>query len=191
MHHRSSHEPVLIDSEDFILKSVSSKNYNPEWFAILNRHDVKEGLNLTHIDMTPDFCRELMDSYDNKQAYLLGIYHKEDERLAGFYVLDVNLLNKTGTFSIAVNNQTYKTVIWKTMDSFLDYFFDYRDIDKISARILANNRKVIYLFLVNGRFICEGTIIKDGLLPSGERIDTSVWSSFKNPRTYPVDFVRQ
>ncbi len=185
------YEPISIDCEDFTLRSVKGDDYNQEWFELLNRDDVKEGLNLMHIEMTSEFCKALMDSYDNKHAYLLGIYHKVENVLAGFYVIDVDLFNKKAVYSIAVNNHLYKTVIWKTCDFFLDYFFDYRDVDKISARILANNRRVIYLFLVNGRFICEGTIEKDCLLPSGERVATTIWSSFKNPRTYPIDFVRQ
>lgn len=185
------HSPVLITTEDFVLKSACGEHYNHEWFELLNREDVKHGLNLTHIEMTPAFCQALMESYDNHHAYLLGIYSLESNQLAGFYVIDVDLYNKKAIFSVAINNHIFKTVVWKTCDHFLDYFFDHRDVEKISARILENNRRVLYLFLVNGRFICEGAFKEDCLLPSGERVDTLVWSSFKNPRTYPVDFVRQ
>lgn len=182
---------VLINTEDFIIKSVSVDDYNQDWLDLINRDDVKQGLNLLNTDITIEFCKNLLASYDNHNNYLLGIFSMKDNILAGFYSLDVDLYNKKANFSVVVNNSIYKTVVWKTIDDFLDYFFDHRDIEKISARLLKINRKVMYLLLVNSRFICEGTFKKDCLLPDGTFVDTTVWSSFKNPRTYPIDFVRQ
>lgn len=184
-------KPVLINSEGYIIKSVGVEDYNQEWLDLLSREDVKNGLNFLDVDITPEFCQNLLSSYDNYHRYLLGIYSIETNDLAGFYVLDVDLYNKKAIFSLAINNAIYKNVVWKTMDHFLDYFFDYRDIEKISSRVLSTNRRVIFLLLVNSRFICEGTFQKDCLLSDGSRADTTVWSSFKNPRTYPIDFIRQ
>ncbi len=182
---------ITIRTEDYVLRSITKEDYTDDWLTILNKDDVKAGLNLNYKNLNKEQCLSILSGYNNKTNYLIGIFRQDDDALAGFYVVDLNLKNKTAIFSLAVNTESFRTVVWKTCDDFLDYFFDFRDVDKMSSRILVHNKRILYTLLVNGRFQLEGVLKKDCLLLSGQRADVMVWSSFKNSRGQRVDFTRQ
>lgn len=170
-----------IKTDDFILRIVCANDYEDAWLAMMNRHDVKTGLNLSNPPTTDAECKAILNSYNTNEKRLFGIYSKEPRQLAGFYILDIDSKNRTGIVAFVANTQIAHNIIGRTCDAFLDYCFEHLNIDKVSGRIIQHNKKALYVVLNTPRFELESILKKDCLLGSTTRTDVLIWSAFKYP----------
>jgi len=152
----------------------------PRFVEWVNSAEVRAGLNLPPLDLNELRLRELIARFDGRRNYLLGIFNKG--LLIGFYTMDVDTTHKVGTItachdaSKAAGNRVY----WSTIDAVLDHFFTYRDIDKIVARVLSDNRAMLFNFIDNSRFLYEARLLQECLAPDGQRRDILIFSAFRD-----------
>ncbi len=182
---KPSHSPVYIESGDYIVRSLKDTDASEELLSWLNRADMLRGLNLDKVDFNLSQLRAFIAGFDNYLHFILGIFNRNDEKLIGFYTIDVNRTHKTGSLTTGIGDTSErgKRTLWATIDAILDYFYAERDIEKFTARILARNYAMLFNFKNNTRFVLEAHLKDECLAPNGKRVDLLVFASFKNPRT--------
>lgn len=185
---KPSHSPVYVESGDYIVRSLKDTDASEELLGWLNRADMLRGLNLDKVDFNLSQLRAFIAGFDNYLHFILGIFNREDDRLIGFYTIDVNRTHKTGSLTTGIGDTSErgKRTLWATIDAILDYFYAERDIEKFTARILARNYAMLFNFKNNSRFVLEAHLKDECLAPNGKRVDLLVFASFKNPRS-PVN----
>ena len=177
--------PVFIETNGFLLRSLTPTDVTVSFLTWLNAPEMMEGLNLPLLDFTPAQMTEYITRFDNLNNYFIGIFDKQNNnKLIGFYTIDVNLAHRVGNITAGIGGQGYvgKTVLWATIDALLDYFYIYRELYKMVARILAKNRRMLFCFVKNPRFLLEATLKGECQTPDGERVDILIFSSF-HPET--------
>jgi RimJ/RimL family protein N-acetyltransferase len=140
------------------------------------------GLNLSKVDFDLAQLSSFIAGFDNYYHYILGIFDSADDRLVGFYTIDVNRTHKTGSLTTGIGDTSErgKRTLWSTIDAILDHFYAERDIEKFTARILARNYAMLFNFKNNTRFTLEAHLKRECIAPDGKRVDLLVFASFKD-----------
>lgn len=174
--------PVFIEVNGFILRSLTDRDVTQNLLLWFNQKDLLRGLNLPELQFTHESLAQLVNSFDNERSYLIGIF-SSDEELLGFYALNVNRMHKVCLITAGVGSDlslSGREVIWKTIDALLDYFFDHRDVEKFTCRVLETNRRILFVMRGATRFVLEARLYKDCIV-DGERVDVLLFSAFKDP----------
>lgn len=129
--------PVHIETNGFILRSLTAADATPRFLQWINSPEFLSGLNLRALNFTHEKLVRYIESFDNRNGYLVGIFAPQTRLLLGLYTLDVNLMHKVGNITTGIGEHAYegKGMLWATIDALLDHFFAYRDIEKITARV--------------------------------------------------------
>jgi len=172
----------MIETNGFVLRSLVPDDINPRVLSWLSDGEMMQGLNLTSLSFDLDQLRAFVGKFDNLHNYIIGIFEKSSGLLVGFYTIDVDLKHRVGQITTGVGERAYqgKGTLWATIDALLDHFYAERNVDKISARILAKNYRMIFNFKDNTRFVLEARLQQECLAPNGERVDILLFASFKN-----------
>ena len=189
MQHFVAHGPVYLETNGFILKSLTPADVTERFLAWLSDKEMLEGLNIADIQFDAPKLKNFISQFDNQRNYFIGIFDKKSSLLVGFYTIDVNLLHKTALLTTGIGEKAYqgRHTLWATIDALLDYFYAVRDIHKFVGRILSSNIKMLFNFKDNPRFILEAVLKDECLLTSGERVDVLSFASFKNDGGKPAD----
>ncbi|WP_157019366.1 GNAT family N-acetyltransferase [Mesorhizobium xinjiangense] len=175
-------EPIFLEIHGFVLRSLVPDDVTPRVLEWLSDAEMMRGLNLGGLNFTIEQLRNFVARFDNRTHYFIGVFDQSNGLLVGFYTMDVGLAHKIGQITTGVGEPSYdgKRTLWATIDALLDHFYAEREVEKISARVLANNYRMLFLFKENSRFVLEGCLRQECLSPSGGRLDILVFSSFKN-----------
>lgn len=178
----SPYHSVHIKSGAYIVRSLLAADASEELLSWLNRADMLRGLNLSKVDFNLAQLGRFIAGFDNYYHYILGIFDSADDRLVGFYTIDVNRTHKTGSLTTGIGDSSErgKRTLWSTIDAILDHFYAERDIEKFTARILARNYAILFNFKNNTRFTLEAHLKRECLAPDGKRVDLLVFASFKD-----------
>ncbi|MBJ6134422.1 GNAT family N-acetyltransferase [Ochrobactrum sp. Q0168] len=182
----NSRDLITLENENYIVRNLLPSDVNVDFLAWFGKPDILRGLNLSGLDFNIDTLRRFVSGFDNVHNYILGIFARSGGTLIGFYTLDVNLQHKTGVITTAVGHDAHRGagVMWETIDGVLDYFYDHRDIEKITARVLAKNYAMLFNLKHNLRFALEARLRHEALAPDGRRLDILVFASYKiDPQT--------
>lgn len=174
--------PVYIETNNFVLRSLVEQDVNDRFLTWLNSKDMMEGLNLSGLQFTIDTLKKFVSGFDNFKHYFIGIFDRSTSVLVGFYTIDTDHKHRVGYLSaggIGEAGYSPKKVFWATIDALLDYFYLYRGMEKMVARILRKNVRMLFCFVNNPRFEFEALLKKDCRSATGERLDIVIFSSFK------------
>ena len=182
------HGPVYIDNPHFLMRTVVPEDINEQVVAWLTGTEMLVGLNLPPLNFNVQTLRAYISSFDNKNNYFIGIFSKKNNSLIGFYTIDVSFPHMVAliTAGIATKNFEEKAVLWRTIDSLIDYFFQNRGIYKFSARVMERNLRAIFNFKGGSRFELEAVLKNECVTPSGERVTILVFSSFCDDGRKPI-----
>lgn len=178
---------ISLDSGDYVVRNVSSKDVDEEWLSFFNGQHVLRGLNLSGLDFTLASLKNFLAKFDNYNNYFLGIFDKSDRKFVGFYTVDVYHFHRTASFTTGIDtrHEKGKRTLWTTVDCVMEYFFEHTTVEKFSARVLSRNYAMIFNFKNSPTFFYEGCLRDECLSPDGTRVDILVFSSFKNvPQCY-------
>jgi RimJ/RimL family protein N-acetyltransferase len=174
--------PVHIETNGYLLRSVVAQDITPRVVHWINSESMRSGLNLSPLNFDLERLRCFVTSFDSLHNHFIGIIDKTNGLLVGFYTLDVNLMHKVGNVTCGIGEADYqgRRVLWQTIDALLDHFFLYRDVEKITARILARNRPMLFNFIDNTRFVFEAKLLRECIGTAGERMDVLVFAAHRN-----------
>lgn len=170
-----------LDLKDYYLRSLRKPDANFAFTEWMNDPDVLFGLNLPAFNMDVENLKNYIGTANNLTKYLIGIFTKPEMRLVGFYQIDVNLMHKRGSITAAIGEKELwgKSVLRETSAPLVESFFQNRDVDKLSLRIISKNKRILFS-LMGTRFKHEGCLRQEVLTPSGERLDVNVFARVKN-----------
>lgn len=178
----TSKQPVYIETNGFLLRTLTPADVTPDFVKWINSPELLAGLNLPALGFTKEKLAQFIASFDNLHNYFVGIFVPKTNQMIGFYTMDVNLIHKNGNITTGIGESAFegKGVLWATIDALLDHFFIYRDLFKVTARILSSNRRMIFNFVNNTRFAFEARMYKECLGQDGKRKDLLVFAAFKD-----------
>ncbi len=173
--------PVSLETEGYWLRSLTVDDAGPVFLGWLKDKEIMDGLNLAPLDFNIEKLRQFIAGFSNRENYLIGIFARPHGAMVGFYTIDVNLAHRTGQITTAVGDKKYwgKDALVGTILAVRDHFFAFRNIDKLTARVLAKNRRVLFNFIGSTDFPFEALLKKECLSQDGERLDVMVFSAIK------------
>jgi RimJ/RimL family protein N-acetyltransferase len=172
--------PVHIETNGYVLRSLRPQDATPRFTHWLNADEMLDGLNLPRLDFDAHALAAFITRFDDLHSHFIGIFDKSNGLLVGFYTLDVNTVHGVASITAGIGELEYRgqRVFWKTIDALLDHFFLYRDVDKITARVLARNRSMLFNFIDNPRFVYEAILRQECRAPDRTRLDLLVFAAF-------------
>jgi RimJ/RimL family protein N-acetyltransferase len=173
---------INLETNEYIVRTVLPRDVTDEFLEWFNKAEMLRGLNLENLNFTLESLRSFVSRFDNFHNYFLGIF--SGDALVGFYTIDVNRHHKIGSITTGIGDKHYlgKHVLWSTIDAVIDHFYETRDIEKFTARILARNYAMLFNFKNNPRFELEGHLKQECRASDGKRLDILLFASYKYAR---------
>ena len=171
--------PIHIETHGYVLRSLRSADATSDLLEIINSKTLQTGLNIDLKDFDTPSLIEFISRFDDKHNYFVGIF--KNGLIKGFYTVDVNLTHRVGVITAGISEAASREdrVYWATIEAFIEHLFVYRDLEKISARIFANNRAMLFNFMNAKLFQHEATLRKECIALDGTRQDVIVFSALK------------
>ena len=171
--------PIHIETHGYVLRSLRPADATSDLLEIVNSKTLQSGLNIDLIDFDATSLAEFIGRFDDKHNYLVGIF--KNGLIKGFYTVDVNLTHRVGIITAGISESASREdrVYWATIEAFIEHLFVYRALEKISARIFASNRAMLFNFMSAKLFQHEATLRKECISLDGTRQDVMVFSVLK------------
>lgn len=171
---------VRLEAGDYLLRSMTADDASLEVLDWFNDSVMLRGLNVDGLAFTIESFRAFIARFDNDKNYIIGIFLNNTDCMVGFYTVEVNKKHRSGTLTSGIGDHALhgRGVLRQTIEVLLDEFFENRGIQKLSARVLARNLRMIFNFKSSTRFIREAILRKELCTPQGERVDVIVFSAF-------------
>ncbi|WP_066566830.1 GNAT family N-acetyltransferase [Snodgrassella sp. CFCC 13594] len=174
--------PIHLETNGFLVRSLTPADASVRLVQWFQSPQMTKGLNIPNIKFDLEKLAQFIADFDNLTKYLVGIFDKKNNLLIGFYSLDVNLVHRTGNITAAITESDYegRKIFWLTIDAFLDHIFLYTVIEKVTARVLSCNRRMLFNFINNPRFVLEARLYQECVALTGGRVDVLLFVTFKN-----------
>lgn len=179
---RSSVEaPINIETENYQLRSLHPSDASSCFQEWLRDDELMGGLNLSPVTWSLQQVQSFIGSFDNRRKYIIGIVSRPTSELIGFYTIDVNQKHRMGQITVGIGDKRYlgKGVLAETAPALVDEFFMHRNLEKMNARVLARNTRMLFNFVHSKRFQLEGRLRKESLAPDGKRLDILTFGCLK------------
>jgi len=175
--------PVVIHTNGYTLRNLRHADITERFMGWLNTSEMSSGLNIGPTNFDLPKLTQFIQSFENYRRYFIGIFDSRTNLLIGFYTIDVTPQHRVGTLTAAIGEEDYKRkdVFHVTIDALLDHFFAERDIEKMTARVIARNWKMLFNLRDSLRFMVDAHLAQECLTPVGDRVDVVSFAAFKNP----------
>jgi RimJ/RimL family protein N-acetyltransferase len=179
--------PVNVETPGYRVRSLRPSDASTTVQGWLADPALLWGLNLTMTDWPVEKIQRFIASFDNRTRYLIGILAKPTLTLIGFYTIDINLSHRIAHLSVGIGDRTFwgKNVLLETTPALIDHLFEARSIEKVSARIIPANKRILFNFMNSKRFFFEGKLIGELRAPNGERQDVLSFAALKGRTAKP------
>jgi RimJ/RimL family protein N-acetyltransferase len=176
-------KPISVFTPNFHLRTMKESDASETFIKWLAAPDILSGLNIPLRQWTVDSLRVFFTSFDCVNRHLVGIEDRKTNALVGFYVIDINPTHRTCQLTAAVGDAAYvgRNVLREAGPVLVRYLFDKREVEKVSARVVATNRRVLFNFMVPDVFQFEAKLRQEVRLTDGKRADILVFSALRNP----------
>ncbi|WP_198670319.1 GNAT family N-acetyltransferase [Dyella sp. C9] len=173
-----------IETNGYLLRSVVPADITTGVVDWINDQTMREGLNLPPLGLNLDRTRAFVESFDGLRQHFIGIFDPKSKLMIGFYTMDVSLEHRSANITCGIGEASYRgrRVLWHTIDALLDHFFTYRNIDKITARVLSRNIPMLFNFVDNPRFVWEAKLKRECLGVDGSRLDLLLFAAHRDAR---------
>jgi RimJ/RimL family protein N-acetyltransferase len=180
---RPQGKPISVFTPTFHLRTMKETDAGETFIGWLASPEILRGLNIPPRKWSVESLRAFISSFDCVNRHLLGIEDRETGRLVGFYVIDINPTHRTSQLTAAVGDPEFvgRNVLREASPILVRHLFDKRDVEKVSARIVASNRRVLFNFMIPDVFQFEARLRQEVRTADGRREDILVFSALKNP----------
>lgn len=140
--------PVRLETQRYVLRTLSQED-SPTAFRKWARDPaIMEPLNLPARELSDDQVRAYFGGFDNRRKYLFGIFSKAEDRQIGFWIVEVNPVHATANWHLAIGERSHwgRGAPLEIGIALLDWLFGERGVEKLSAPVPANNRRVRSLY---------------------------------------------
>ncbi|UBB15760.1 hypothetical protein [Comamonas odontotermitis] len=179
--------PVRVETSNFVVRSLTAADVTPGFARWFDDALMLQGLNLPALHFSVEGLRAFVASFNNLDNYFIGVLDKRSQNLQGFYNFSVNRTHRVATLTMgmAPHTQMARQILWEVSEPLFDEMFSRSDIEKISARVLASNRRVLFALANNEHFVPEALLRQECLGVNGKRLDVLAIACFKDPALRP------
>lgn len=174
-------ELLKIETERFILRSLTPKDATETYINWWNDPEVQAGLNFPARGWGKQEAVKHISRFNNKTSFHLGIFHKETGKMIGFFAMFIQPKNKVAKTNIVVGEKDYwgKRVVQEVRGRMLSFLFETLGMEKVKGEIMGRNYASIFNYKEQG-FTSEG--ILRGEIPgfSGGRTDIFVFGLLRD-----------
>jgi RimJ/RimL family protein N-acetyltransferase len=165
-------QPAQFDTPAYRLRSLTKADATDRFRAWMEDAEVQRYLNSAPTTTTAQALGLHIEAFDNRTAFLIGIFDRAADLHVGFYSVYCDLLNGSAESLAVVGDRSYwgKKVVAATRPALLDFLFDRVGMEKVWGRPLARDFAGIHSFLQLG-FRCEGILRSQLRAPDGSRSD--------------------
>lgn len=169
---RSTGKPVLLETENFILRSLKPSDSGPTFASWFTDPLVLDGLNLPAEGLNREQVRGYLAKFDNQRRYIIGTFAKPELRFIGFHQMDLVPNQRFAQISFVLGDKAYreKPRSDELTIAIVSEFIKNRNIEKIVARVKARNIRALWM-MQQTIFEFEAVLKQDMLLPGGGRSD--------------------
>ncbi|MDH5855737.1 GNAT family N-acetyltransferase [Lampropedia aestuarii] len=178
---------VHIETPNLITRTLRAADVTQDFVQWFNDPQMLQGLNLPALHFSVDGLRAFVASFDNVNHFLIGIFDKKNNRLLGFYNFTVNPQHGVATLTLGADPKIKigREILKESWTPLCDHIFNNTKIEKITSRVLSNNKKLLFVLIDAKYFVYEGILKKEILGKNGKRLDVMVLSCFKDPSLRP------
>ncbi len=126
--------------------------------------------------------RRFIMSYDQATRLLLGIFDLEDEKPVGYYMIEMNTVQRRASFNVVIGDRDYwgQRIVLETRAVLMDYLFQFGAVDKLIGGPLARNFPAVFNYKAQG-WKLEGLMKGHVLSANGQyRIDQYQFAMLKD-----------
>ena len=166
-------KPVKLEAPGYHLRSLVKSDAGERLCAWFADAEVVRQMNSPPQTATPQAMGAHIEAFDNRAAFLIGIFDKAaDDLHVGYYSIYCDLTNGNAETIVMVGDRAYwgKRVVTATRPAVIDFLFNRVGIEKVWGRPLARDFAGIHNYLELG-FRCEGILRNQLRTPDGRRAD--------------------
>lgn len=165
--------PVNIETERFLLRSLTEDDISPQWIAWLDDPEILVTLNAEPRKHTPETLARQLAQYDNWSHYQIGIFTRDGGRHIGLHEMNLNRKSGVMQVNVLIGDKAWwgKGVVAETRNALLDHFFFEQGIERAYGTPLARNYRMIFNYKNQGwkvDKVLEGSIVSR---KSGDKLD--------------------
>jgi RimJ/RimL family protein N-acetyltransferase len=175
---------VKIETERYWLHSIEPADATPLLQGWFRDESILDSMNVSPLAWSIPELQAFIATFDNNTKFLVGIRAKPGSTLVGFYTISVNRRHRTAQFTAAVGDKAHwgKGVLAETTRALVDHMFTTRGVEKMVARVVSTNKRIIFNLANSTMFQLEGTLRQEILSPNGKRLDVLSFACLKQAR---------
>jgi len=173
-------QPLNIASANFVLRSMTAADVDDRmvgWFA---DRDVMEYVALP-MHLPREQVVRLVQSFDNKSTFLLGLQPKTGPALIGFYRVWCYHHYGYAKTAVLIGDRAYwgKKAVLETRAVLLDFLFDGLRLHKVTGAVYTRNHAAVFNYKAQG-FRCEGILREQEPGRDGQRLDVYLFGMLRD-----------
>ena len=171
MAEKNSNEPLILETERFLLRSLETKDATDTYISWWNDKEIQEGLGARPRNWGQIEAERHINKFDNQRRYHLGIFPKGEDVPIGFFTIFLER-GKIAQTVVVIGNKDYwgAGVPFEIRTRALEFLFNTIKVEKVYGKINGRNYASIYNYKALG-FVAEGVQRKQVPGPEGKRLD--------------------
>lgn len=174
-------EPLQLETERFLLRSLTPADATSTYVGWWNDPEVQEGLNSAARDWDRQRAVEHISDFNNKTSFHLGIFCKDTDRMIGFFAAFPRPVAKVAKTNIVIGEKDYwgQHVVQEVRARMLSFLFEVMGMEKVKGEIQGRNYPSIFNYKAMG-FTCEGVLRSEIKRFDGGRTDVFVFGLLRD-----------
>ncbi|MBL8782896.1 MAG: GNAT family N-acetyltransferase, partial [Alphaproteobacteria bacterium] len=152
MSQRPQGRPVALQTERFLVRSLTTADVSDRWSGWSADADVMGPLNVPTRRMSKEDLARYIARFDNDNGYMIGVFAKTMSLHIGFFMIETNKMHATAAFNLVIGDKQYwgKGVVNEVRAALLDDFFENRGAEKAFGTPLARNFPAVFNYKAQG-----------------------------------------
>ena len=172
---------IRLKTDRFLVRTLRESHACEALLGWLADAELMKNVNHTPQRFTMLQLRRFIMSYDQATRLLIGVFDRENEKLVGYYTIEINHPQRRAAFNVVIGDRDYwgQRVVLETRAALMDYLFQSGAIDKLIGAPLARNFPAVFNYKAQG-WKLEGLMRSHVLSATGKsRIDQYQFAMLK------------
>jgi len=172
---------IRLKTDRFLVRTLRESDACETLLGWLADAELMNNVNHKPQRLTMLQLRRFIMSYDQATKLLIGVFDKENEKLVGYYLIEINPPQRRATFNVVIGDRDYwgQRIVLETRAALMDYLFQFGAVDKLIGGPLARNFPAVFNYKAQG-WKLEGLMRSHVLSASGtDRIDQYQFAMLK------------
>jgi ribosomal-protein-alanine N-acetyltransferase len=173
--------PFKLRTTSYELRTWRTEDLPGRYPVWLNDEELMASIDTTAREVSLDDILRMLEPYDNKSKFHIGIYRRSDDLPIGFYQVQYGRRSRTASISVIIGEREFwgKKVVAETRRLLIDFLFSMVDVEKIGGMPMARNIPSVFNYKAQG-FTHEGTLRKHVVDANGQRADVFVFGLLRD-----------